>query len=287
MTSTAGVKVQELTQRVQEVYRSVAEHPERTYHFELGRGLAERLGYPAELLDQIPAPALESFAGVGYVLDLAAPAPGDRVLDLGSGSGTDVFATAALVGPTGHVTGLDITVSQLAKAERLRAAAAITTVEFREGRIEQPPLPDASVDLVISNGVVNLSADKAAVFPRSPACWRPVAGSPSPTSSPTSRSPNRSSATPSCGPRASAAPRRSTSTGRRSRRPGFRSKPCATTRSTSSCPAAPRTPPPPTASPASGCSPSNPPDPTPPRGQRGRKPSSALLLTERTTRCRR
>ncbi len=164
MTSTTGVNVQELTQRVQEVYRSVAEHPERTYHFELGRGLAERLGYPNELLDQIPAPALESFAGVGYVLDLAAPTPGDRVLDLGSGSGTDVFATAALVGPTGHVTGLDITVSQLAKAERLRAAAAITTVEFHEGRIEEPPLPDASVDLVISNGVVNLSADKAAVF---------------------------------------------------------------------------------------------------------------------------
>jgi arsenite methyltransferase len=164
MTSTTGVNVAELTQRVQQVYRSVAEHPERTYHFELGRGLAERLGYPTELLDQVPAPALESFAGVGYVLDLAAPTAGERVLDLGSGSGTDVFAAAALVGPTGHVIGLDFTASQLAKAERLRAAATLSTVEFREGRIEQLPLPDASLDLVISNGVVNLSADKAAVF---------------------------------------------------------------------------------------------------------------------------
>lgn len=98
MTSTTGVDVGDLTQRVQEVYRSVAEHPEGSYHFELGRGLAERLGYPTELLDRIPAHALESFAGVGYFLDLAAPAAGERVLDLGSGSGTDVFAAAALVG---------------------------------------------------------------------------------------------------------------------------------------------------------------------------------------------
>jgi len=162
--STTHVDVADLTRRVQEVYRAVAERPDGRYHFELGRSLAARLGYPAQLLDQIPAPALESFAGVGYFFDLARPAAGERVLDLGSGSGTDVFAAAALVGGTGRVTGLDMTDAQLDKAERLRVAAGIDTVDFVAGRIEDPPPPDASVDLVISNGVVNLSADKSAVF---------------------------------------------------------------------------------------------------------------------------
>ena len=86
MTSTAApVDVTDLTSRVQEVYRSVAEHPDGSYHFELGRELAQRLGYPTDLLDRIPTAALESFAGVGYFVDLAAPVAGDRVLDLGSG----------------------------------------------------------------------------------------------------------------------------------------------------------------------------------------------------------
>jgi arsenite methyltransferase len=99
MTSTAApVDVTDLAGRVQEVYRSVAEHPDRSYHFELGRELAQRLGYATDLLDRIPTAALESFAGVGYFVDLAAPVAGDRVLDLGSGSGTDVFAAATLVG---------------------------------------------------------------------------------------------------------------------------------------------------------------------------------------------
>jgi SAM-dependent methyltransferase len=164
MATAAHVDVDDLTRRVQEVYRSVAEHPEGHYHFELGCELAQRLGYPTDLLDRIPADAIASFAGVGYFFDLAAPTAGERVLDLGSGSGTDVFAAATLVGPRGHVIGLDMTDAQLAKAERLRATADITGVEFRKGRIEAPPLPDGTVDLVISNGVINLSADKAAVF---------------------------------------------------------------------------------------------------------------------------
>src|SRR6266498_2070813 len=152
MTQTTQVDARELEQRVKEVYRAVAERPQETYHFEMGRGLAERLGYPAALLDRVPAEALESFAGVGYFLDLAAPVAGDRVLDLGSGSGTDTFAVATLIGGHGRVTGVDMTDAQLAKAEALR------------GYIEEPPLADASCTLVISNGVVNLSADKAAVF---------------------------------------------------------------------------------------------------------------------------
>jgi arsenite methyltransferase len=154
----------DLERRVKDVYRLVAERPDEQYHFEMGRGLAERVGYPAELLDAIPAQALASFAGVGYFLDLLGDATGDRVLDLGSGSGTDAFAAAHLAGPTGSVTGIDMTPEQLAKAEQLRAAAAVSTVRFVEGYIEHPPVPDGSFDAVISNGVINLSADKPAVF---------------------------------------------------------------------------------------------------------------------------
>lgn len=160
----ATVDVADLERRVKDVYRDVALHPEREYHFEMGRALAERLGYPAELLDRVPAAAVDSFAGVGYFLDLASPLPGDRVLDLGSGSGTDTFAAATMVGPTGHVTGLDITDEQLTKADELRKEAGLDHVDFVRGHIESPPVADASIDLVVSNGVVNLSPDKAGVF---------------------------------------------------------------------------------------------------------------------------
>lgn len=162
--TTSALDVQDLERRVKDVYRQVALEPERAYHFEMGRSLAERLGYPSDLLDQIPAAALASFAGVGYYLDLAAPAAGDRVLDLGSGSGTDSFALAHLVGDDGHVTGVDMTDEQLAKAQRLRAEIGRSNVEFLRGYIQHPPLPDDSVDLVVSNGVVNLAPDKSAVF---------------------------------------------------------------------------------------------------------------------------
>ena len=164
MTTAQRLDVVDLHLRVQEVYRLVAEEPNRTYHFEMGRALALRLGYPEGLLDRIPPESLESFAGVGYFLDLAAVRPGERVLDLGSGSGTDSFASAILMGVTGEVTGIDMTKAQLAKAERLRAGVGLDQVHFIEGRIEDVPAADRSYDLVISNGVINLSADKTAVF---------------------------------------------------------------------------------------------------------------------------
>jgi arsenite methyltransferase len=110
----------------------------------------------------VPAEALASFAGVGYALDLAGLTPGVRVLDLGSGSGTDSFAAAHLVGPTGQVTGIDMTDAQRAKADRLRNGA--THIRFVDGRLEDLPFDDASFDVVISNGVVNLCPDKARVF---------------------------------------------------------------------------------------------------------------------------
>ena len=164
MTSTTNVDVRDLERRVKDMYRMVALRPQDSYHFEMGRSLAERLGYPSALLDRVPAEAIESFAGVGCYLDLAAPTAGDRVLDLGSGSGTDTFAIAHLIGPGGHVTGLDMTDEQLAKASRLREAAGVGNVEFVHGYIHDLPFPEGSFDLVVSNGVINLAADKAAVF---------------------------------------------------------------------------------------------------------------------------
>lgn len=164
MPTTTAVDAEDLERRVKDVYRLVAEQPDQTYHFEMGRGLAERLGYPGGLLDAVPAEALASFAGVGYFFDLAGDLTGLRVLDLGSGSGTDSFAASALAGPDGQVTGVDMTPEQLAKASRLCEEGGVGNVGFVEGYIEQPPVPEGSFDLVISNGVINLSADKAGVF---------------------------------------------------------------------------------------------------------------------------
>jgi len=172
-TATTPIDTAELEAKVTAMYQAVAEHPAGDYHFELGRGLAERLGYPASVLDQIPAGAVESFAGVGYFFDLAGLRAGEAVVDLGSGSGMDVFVAAFTVGPTGHVTGIDITPAQLAKAERLRAAAGFGHVTFAHGHIEALPLPDASVDAVISNGVINLAADKRRVFTEAARVLRP------------------------------------------------------------------------------------------------------------------
>ena len=156
-----GVDPDELDRHVAQMYRDVANEAVHDLHFHTGRGLAEALGYPAGLLDRLPAGAVSSFAGVGYHFGLADLVAGERVLDLGSGSGTDVFAAAVAVGPRGWVTGVDITPEQLAKAERLRAEENVT---FRQARIEELPFDDASFDVVISNGVVNLSADKPGVF---------------------------------------------------------------------------------------------------------------------------
>jgi len=172
-TETTTVDVDDLTARVQQMYRDVALHPERDYHFETGRALAERLGYPADQLDDIPAGAVDSFAGVGYFLDLADLGRGECVLDLGSGSGMDSLLAARQVGSAGRVVGLDMTDEQLDKSRRLAAEAGLEHVEFRRGYIEDPPVPDASIDVVISKGVVNLSADKAAVFAQVARVLRP------------------------------------------------------------------------------------------------------------------
>lgn len=163
----------ELERKVKGVYRSVAESPGEGYHFEMGRGLAERLGYPPADLDRVPAAAIESFAGVGYHFDLAALRDGVSVLDLGSGSGMDTFVAALHVGKTGSVTGLDMTDEQLEKALRVRDEAGFENVSFERGYIEDLPFEDASFDAVISNGVINLSPDKEQVFHEASRILRP------------------------------------------------------------------------------------------------------------------
>ena len=172
-TAAHRLDTSELEQRVKQMYEEVALEPEREFHFETGRPLAERLGYPPADLDRIPAAAIDSFAGVGYFLDLAALTAGERVLDLGSGSGMDSFLAALAVGGSGQVVGVDMTDAQLDKAGRLATDAGFENVEFRRGYIEQPPVEDASADCVISNGVINLSPDKGAVFAAAARALRP------------------------------------------------------------------------------------------------------------------
>jgi arsenite methyltransferase len=164
MATVQGVDTEELESKVKHMYRGVAENPHGSYHFEMGHGVAERLGYRPEVLDRIPDETIESFAGVGYYFDLADLSEGETVLDLGSGSGTDVFCAAVQVGESGRVVGVDMTPEQLDKAESLRARAGFDQVEFVSAHIEQLPFDAESFDVVVSNGVINLSPDKQRVF---------------------------------------------------------------------------------------------------------------------------
>jgi arsenite methyltransferase len=164
MATVQGVDTQELESKVKHMYKGVAENPHGAYHFEMGRGVAERLGYSTEVLNRIPAEAIESFAGVGHYFDLADLREGEAVLDLGSGSGTDVFCAAVQIGESGRVVGVDMTPEQLDKAESLRARAGFDQVEFVNTHIERLPFDDESFDVVVSNGVINLSPDKQQVF---------------------------------------------------------------------------------------------------------------------------
>jgi SAM-dependent methyltransferase len=159
-----SVDRESLENQVKDMYQRVAENPDGEFHFEMGRALCERLGYKSADLDKIPADAIKSFAGVGYYFHLADLKQGEAVIDLGSGSGTDTFIAALHVGPTGSVTGVDMTDAQRAKAASLRDAAGITNIEYVKSYVEELPAADASYDAVISNGVFNLSPDKGAVF---------------------------------------------------------------------------------------------------------------------------
>jgi arsenite methyltransferase len=145
---------------VRRMYTDVALMPGREFHFPTGRRACELVGYPAEQLDRLPAAAVESFAGVGYPFAAAVIRIGETVLDIGSGSGTDAFIAAGLVGPSGRVIGLDLTEAMRDKLRAIAAAAGAANLEVLAGNAEAIPLPEASVDVVSSNGVLNLVPDK-------------------------------------------------------------------------------------------------------------------------------
>ena len=149
---------------VRAMYTDVARHPERTYHFPTGREACRFVGYPEDQLATLPPAAVESFAGVGYPFAANVIREGDTVLDVGSGSGTDLLLAARLVGPTGRAIGLDMTAAMLEKLERTVAEWGGPNVRLLEGNAEKIPLPDGSVDVVTSNGVLNLVPDKRLAF---------------------------------------------------------------------------------------------------------------------------
>ncbi|MGE0624839.1 MAG: methyltransferase domain-containing protein [Pseudomonadales bacterium] len=153
-----------LRAQVREKYRQVAMHPEAEFHFQTGRALAQRLGYPAELLAGLPDSAVESFAGVANPFSLRTIRSGERVVDAGSGGGFDSIVAAHLVGDAGEVIGVDMTPEMLDKAGAERARLGISHLSYREGLLEALPVADAWADVVISNGVFNLCADKPAVL---------------------------------------------------------------------------------------------------------------------------
>jgi len=153
-----------LRAQVRGKYREVAVDPGASFHFHTGRDLARRLGYDAAAVGTLPDRAVESFAGVGNPFSLRRLAPGEKVVDVGSGAGFDSFIAAGQVGPGGQVVGVDMTAEMLAKARQTAAALGVTQVQFRDGLAEALPVEDGWADVVISNGVINLCADKQAVF---------------------------------------------------------------------------------------------------------------------------
>jgi SAM-dependent methyltransferase len=157
------IDVDLLKSEIKKTYTAVSGEPERDFIFPTGRPWAEDLGYPEELAN-VPEAAVESFAGVANPWQLGRLAAGERVLDLGSGAGTDSLVAAQMVGEQGRVTGIDMTPAMLAKARAAAAAMGVSNVEFVESEAEQLPFPDGSFDVVVSNGVIDLIPDKDAVF---------------------------------------------------------------------------------------------------------------------------
>jgi arsenite methyltransferase len=158
------VDAEALREQIRAKYREVAAEPHRTFHFHTGRPLAARLGYEPVAVDALPDRAVESFAGVGNPFSLRRLEPGERVVDVGSGGGFDTFIAAGQVGPAGRVVGVDMTAEMLEKSRATAEALGLDHVEFRAGLAEALPVEDGWADVVISNGVINLCADKQAAF---------------------------------------------------------------------------------------------------------------------------
>jgi len=163
MAIEVEIDVDLLKSEIKKTYASVSEEPETDFIFPTGRAWAEDLRYPPELAN-VPDTAAESFAGVANPWELGRLSAGERVLDLGSGAGTDSLVAAQMVGEHGSVTGIDMTPEMLTKARTAAAEMGASNVEFVESEAEQLPFPDESFDVVISNGVIDLIPDKDAVF---------------------------------------------------------------------------------------------------------------------------
>ena len=164
MSDTTPVDSAALRDEVKKKYRDVAIKPNDKYHFHTGRPLAARLGYDHSVVDAMPDEAVESFAGVANPFSLRHLRAGERVIDLGSGAGFDCFVAADQVGPKGRVIGVDMTEEMLTKSRKSAQTMGLKNVEFREGILEALPVEDSWADVVISNGVINLCADKRQVL---------------------------------------------------------------------------------------------------------------------------
>jgi arsenite methyltransferase len=162
--TAAPVDVDVLRGEIQKTYTEVSTDPEKDFIFPTGRPWAEDLGYPQPDLSRVPDASVGSFAGVANPFSLGRIAPGETVLDLGCGAGTDLLIAAQMTGPSGRAIGVDMTPEMLRRARDSAEALGLTNVELHESLIESLPLSDASVDVVISNGVVDLIVDKDAVF---------------------------------------------------------------------------------------------------------------------------
>jgi arsenite methyltransferase len=158
------VDVDVLRDEIRKTYTDVSTAPEQEFIFPTGRSWAQELGYPEPELARIPEATVESFAGVANHWTLGGIEPGSVVVDLGCGAGTDLFIAAQMTGPTGRVIGVDMTVTMLERARQSATEMGLRNVELHESLIEALPLDDASVDVVISNGVIDLVPDKDAVF---------------------------------------------------------------------------------------------------------------------------
>lgn len=164
VTTPVDIDIETLRQAIQHEYEEVAAAPTKGFHFHTGRTLAAIVGYREDWLDGIAETAIESFAGTGNPFSIGPLAPGERVVDIGSGAGIDSLIAGKMVGDDGQVIGIDMTTAMLEKAERAAQESGIDNVEFRRGFMEGLPVPDGWADVVISNGVLNLTPDKPKVL---------------------------------------------------------------------------------------------------------------------------